>query len=40
VHDERRSTVENAGLKVENGQLREGLAAAVVRIGELEARWG
>lgn len=32
--------VENVGLKVENGQLREGLAAAVVRIGELEARWG
>jgi len=25
---------------VENGQLREGLGAAVVRIGELEARWG
>jgi hypothetical protein len=30
--------VENAGLKAENGQLCEGLAAAVVRIGELEAR--
>jgi len=32
--------VENVGLRAENGQLREGLIAAVVRIGELEARWG
>jgi transposase len=32
--------VENAGLRAENGQLRDGLTAAVVRIGELEARLG
>jgi len=32
--------VENAGLRAENGQLREELTAAVVRIGELEARLG
>ncbi len=32
--------VENAGLRAENGQLGEGLTVAVVRIGELAARWG